>query len=211
MNVIEIVIILAGLGLYFAFRIRSARGTAGTAASQAARLERIRYVARFFKWLCCGGFGVVIFMAAVAIFLPERVGKASDMAGSISISVNGPILMRDFNPAYKALYPIFWLGLCALICRGIGFLYRMFANMEKGLIFGRDNVRCIRGIGWLLVAAPLLGMGFDLSKLIWSVDGPGMIDLSSLPNDLLKGLFVIFVAWIMDEGRKIQEEQELTV
>ena len=61
------------------------------------------------------------------------------------------------------------------------------------------------------MAAPLLGMGFDLSKLIWSVDGPGMIDLSSLPNDLLKGLFVIFVAWIMDEGRKIQEEQELTV
>jgi hypothetical protein len=25
------------------------------------------------------------------------------------------------------------------------------------------------------------------------------------------GLMIIFVAWIMDEGRKIQEEQELTV
>ncbi len=211
MNVIEIAIILAGLGLYFAFRIRSAQGTLGTAGSQVARLQRIRYVARFFKWLCCAAFGVVIFVAAVAIFLPERVGKASDMAGSISISVSGPIFLRDFKPEYKALYPIFWLLLCALIGRGIGYLHRIFANMEQGRIFCGDNVRCIRGIGWLLVAAPLLGVGFKLSKLIWSVDGPGMIDLSNLPNDLLMGLFVIFIAWIMDEGRKIQEEQELTV
>ena len=28
---------------------------------------------------------------------------------------------------------------------------------------------------------------------------------------LLAGIIIILVAWIMDEGRKIQEEQELTV
>jgi hypothetical protein len=28
---------------------------------------------------------------------------------------------------------------------------------------------------------------------------------------LLAGTIIIFIAWIMDEGRKIQEEQELTV
>jgi hypothetical protein len=28
---------------------------------------------------------------------------------------------------------------------------------------------------------------------------------------LLPGFVIIFIAWIMDEGRKIQEEQELTV
>ena len=211
MNVIEIAIILAGLGLYFAFRIRSAQGTFGTAASQAARLARIRYVARFFKWLCCAAFGVVIFIAAVAIFVPEQVGKASEMKeGSISFAMSGPILMSDFKPEYKALYPVFWLFLCAFLSRGIGFLHRIFTNMEKGFVFCRDNVRCIRSIGWLLVAAPLLRVGFELSKVIWSVDGTGIL-IWNLPNDLLKGFFVIFIAWIMDEGRKIQEEQELTV
>jgi hypothetical protein len=28
---------------------------------------------------------------------------------------------------------------------------------------------------------------------------------------LLAGVIIVLVAWIMDEGRKIQEEQELTV
>ena len=209
MNVIEIAIILVGLGFYFVFRIHSARSAVGTVGSQVARLERIRYVARFFIWLCCGAFGFMIFVTAFAIIMPGMVGKST--GAKVSVTVSGPILIQDFDPAYKALYPVFWLGLCALGCWGIGFLHRLFANMEKGVLFGRDNVRCIRGIGWLLVAAPLLAVGFDLSKLIWSVAGPGMIDLSSLPNDMLKGLFVIFIAWIMDEGRKIQEEQELTV
>ena len=35
------------------------------------------------------------------------------------------------------------------------------------------------------------------------------MDLSTTP--IFGGLFIIFFAWIMDEGRKIQEEQELTV
>jgi len=30
-------------------------------------------------------------------------------------------------------------------------------------------------------------------------------------NSIFIGLLIIFVSWIMDEGRKIQEEQELTV
>jgi hypothetical protein len=35
------------------------------------------------------------------------------------------------------------------------------------------------------------------------------MDLSLTP--VFAGLMIIFIAWIMDEGRKIQEEQELTV
>ena len=30
-------------------------------------------------------------------------------------------------------------------------------------------------------------------------------------QELIVGLVVVLVAWIMDEGRKIKEEQELTV
>jgi hypothetical protein len=31
------------------------------------------------------------------------------------------------------------------------------------------------------------------------------------PVELAAGLLIVLIAWIMDEGRKIQEEQELTV
>jgi hypothetical protein len=56
-------------------------------------------------------------------------------------------------------------------------------------------------------------MCFEASKLIWSVldDSGKTISLALDPTQFLLGPFVIFIAWIMDEGRKIQEEQELTV
>ncbi len=40
--------------------------------------------------------------------------------------------------------------------------------------------------------------------LSWSMLPPIIISL-------FPGIFIFFIAWIMDEGRKIQEEQELTV
>jgi hypothetical protein len=36
-------------------------------------------------------------------------------------------------------------------------------------------------------------------------------DMALSTTPVFIGLLIIFVAWIMDEGRKIQEEQELTV
>jgi hypothetical protein len=217
MNVIELLLIFLGIGLYYAYRIRFARSGA-EADSQEARLTRIRFVARFFKWICCAGFGFVVFAAVIALAMPEMVGTKADLAGAVKAAATGPvvtmsapIVLGDFKADCRWLYPVFWLLVLAFISRGIGFFYRLFSNLESGMVFGRDNVRCIQGIGWLLVAAPLLAVGFELSKLIWSVAGPGMIDLSNMPSDLLKGLFVLFIAWIMDEGRKIQEEQALTV
>lgn len=213
MNVIEIALVLLGYGIYVAFRFHQANA----ATAHQSRLDRIRYVACFFKWISCAGFGCVFFVAAIAIFAPDMVGKnlnhtgSTSMSGPISISVSGPILIGDFKPVYRWLYPIFWIFLIAFICRGIGFFYRLFGNLEKGVIFGRDNVRCIRGIGLLLVVAPLLGVGFEISKLVWAVQVPVLIDTANVPSDLFEGFFVIFIAWIMDEGRKIQEEQELTV
>jgi uncharacterized membrane protein YdcZ (DUF606 family) len=40
----------------------------------------------------------------------------------------------------------------------------------------------------------------------WQLNG-----LISLLISFVPGLLILFIAWIMDEGRKIQEEQELTV
>jgi hypothetical protein len=202
MNVIEIALVLLAYGIYVAFRLRQAKG-------HQARLDRIRYVARFFKWICYAGFGLMIYMDAVAIFLPDMVTPLGSLAKTGLVS--GPFILAEFEPKLKWLYPIFWLLLAAFFCRGIWFFYRLFSNLEKGILFGSDNVRCIRCIGWWLVAASLLGIIIEASKIIWTISGPGMIDLSDLGPSLLRGFFVIFVAWIMDEGRKIHEEQELTV
>jgi hypothetical protein len=38
-----------------------------------------------------------------------------------------------------------------------------------------------------------------------------LLSMHYVDSNLLIGFVIIFIAWIMDEGRKIQEEQELTV
>jgi len=37
------------------------------------------------------------------------------------------------------------------------------------------------------------------------------LGLFTVLTTLIPGFLILFIAWIMDEGRKIQEEQELTV
>ena len=142
--------------------------------------------------------------------MPEIVGPTADARGVI-ITAYSPIVKLDFRPETMWLYPVFWILFGAFVLRGIGFFYRLFANLEKGIIFGAENVRCVRNIGWWLVAVPFLSMSFEVTKFIWAVPTDCTVDLFNLPTDLMKGFFVIFIAWIMDEGRKIQEEQELTV
>lgn len=176
------------------------------------RLKRIQKVARFFKWVSVAAFVFVISLAALAIVRPEMVKPAGSASHSFGgVTINSSIILDQFEPGVKWLYPILWIVLAVFYCRAIWFFYGLFKNLTNGIIFHRDNVWYIRNLGWWLVAYPFVRIGFDLSKLIWMTDGPGMIDLSGLPNQLIFGFFVIFVAWIMDEGRKIQEEQALTV
>jgi hypothetical protein len=80
-------------------------------------------------------------------------------------------------------------------------LYHLFRLYERGILFSAKNVRDIRFLGYYLI-----------------IDWVVIYQLESLShrmalsfNQPFIGLMVIFVAWIMDEGRKIQEEQDLTV
>lgn len=52
----------------------------------------------------------------------------------------------------------------------------------------------------------LLGLG----SFVFSMQAT-LHDLALSTAPVFVGLFIIFVAWIMDEGWKIQAEQELTV
>jgi hypothetical protein len=88
--------------------------------------------------------------------------------------------------------------------------YRLLNLYEKGIIFSAANVRLLGRIGHL---------GFSYGLL--NVCGPVIISGKLIIPDFLVaaasspwvigGLFVVVISHIMDEGRKIQEEQELTV
>ena len=100
-------------------------------------------------------------------------------------------------PASTILIEIVRLGL--FMC-GVIFLSRLFFFFGCGKIFAIENVRCVRWIGLTIV---LDAFAVFLEAL--------MNRNVFLGLQWLVGLFVVLLSWIADEGRKIQEEQELTV
>lgn len=111
-------------------------------------------------------------------------------------------------------------------------LAKLFYYYERGLIFATETIRCIKMLGvicvlsWLffniqyfisdhhaapqpIAASPFRTVSapvemFRIGFFNFSIHGINI-------GQLLAGIIIVVIAWIMDEGRKIQEEQELTV
>lgn len=87
---------------------------------------------------------------------------------------------------------------------------RLLELYEKGIIFAVKNVSQIRRLGTLAIFYGVLTACRPIFE-------KHEIEFQTLPLNILlspwviMGCFIIIIAWIMDEGRKIQEEQELTV
>ena len=114
------------------------------------------------------------------------------------------------------------IGLAAgLILAAVAACYQLLCLYEKGIFFSARNVRLLGRIGYLAVSYKLLGVVGNLLISAWNgwigsfPFYPILIwvDICQLAISplIIGGLFLIVVSRIMDEGRKIQEEQELTV
>jgi len=108
-------------------------------------------------------------------------------------------------------------------------LTKLFRFYERGLIFATETIRCIKALGilcvinWLLLLAEHLNPEAAAIRLSMAAPPPNAkvylfhLDFFSFSiyginvGLLLAGIIIVTIAWIMDEGRKIQEEQELTV
>jgi len=120
-------------------------------------------------------------------------------------------------------FPVIWYCLLA----------KLFGLYAKGNIFGADCIRCIKWAGFVCVSGWLLSTSVQVCFQINDghlFNGGGrppihftgfsltLFDVFFIRNIeyidfglLVLGIAVVLIAWIMDEGRKIQEEQELTV
>jgi hypothetical protein len=134
---------------------------------------------------------------------------------------------------------IFVVVMCQFVlCVWYWKLAQLFHFYERGLIFAAGAIRCIKVLGLFCVINWLLGFVFHL--LPKPSSGPGFgaghtkayfyavtfparqaYHMGFFSNFdfgtgigfglLVMGVIIFLIAWIMDEGRKIQEEQELTV
>ena len=160
-----------------------------------ARLKRIKIVSLIFR-VFLGLFVAMIVLSAESCMesgLPKNpFGPAALSYFLIHIFVN-PSPM----PIVSVVIELIRLGL--FIC-GIVLVNWLFVLFERGKFFAAVNVRCARWIGLVIVAD---GVADFTQQLMYR-------EITFGPEPLI-GLFVVLISWIADEGRKIQEEQELTI
>jgi len=110
------------------------------------------------------------------------------------------ILLASIKPAATML--AFW------------FLYKLLGYYREGIIFTADNVAAIRKIGWALVF-------IDISEMVQTlVTGPlltvynitsGYISAQLKVDFLIVGIFIVLVAYVMDMGRELKEQDNLVI
>lgn len=116
------------------------------------------------------------------------------------------------------------LGLAVtFIPLGIGmlclwWLVRLFSCFSNGEIFTQSTVKYIRYLGWTMVAGVVATPIYDaiLTFVLTMHNPPGerlvSISLESADfEELITAGVIILVSWIMEEGRKLREADELTV
>jgi hypothetical protein len=119
------------------------------------------------------------------------------------------------------------LGMHYFLCVGYAvefwFAYKLFSFYARGDLFTPQVVRYMRWIGITSVLVGIWSVCHETSMSVnagylkyppssgWEIFSWFQHSFYLLAFNLLLGFVFIFVAWIMDEGRKIQEEQELTV
>ncbi len=99
------------------------------------------------------------------------------------------------------------------------FLIKLFDLYEKGEIFSIQHVRYIRNIGYALLVGQLIiePIYQFATGVILTIHNPPKHSFASITLDqtnigiLLMAFLLILISWIVVEGCKLREEQQLTI
>lgn len=98
------------------------------------------------------------------------------------------------------------------------YLIKLFQLYSKNIIFSTKNVFYIRKICFMLFLQVLAGLAVQpFISLILTMDAPpgGHIIGIGIGSDEVSNLIIagiaLLISWIMEEGRKLEEETILTV
>lgn len=106
----------------------------------------------------------------------------------------------------------------AAMIYGLLKLRELFGLYEKGLIFTEKNVTCFRSLGRTLIIWVICDVVKNslISIVLTLPNPPGhrMITVGLYSADftaIFVGIVILIIAWVMDEARKIQEDQALII
>jgi hypothetical protein len=186
-----ILFLLAGRLVLLAFRFKNRKST----SDKVVRQKRIKNASLMVQ--CLLGLSLLLGVCWVVAFLFGWPLPGHDKIRIVISHSHIYTSPAEMPPAIFAL----WLVKAGLGIASAVVLFALFHLYGRGILFSARNVLFIRFFGYWII-------------IDWIIDYQMQgalrdMDLSLTP--VFGGLLIIFIAWIMDEGRKIQEEQELTV
>ena len=195
MNAMELTLCLLVVAGLFWIRRYLRKATSNAPDNHPRRLARIRNASLVFQLFI--GISYLFVLYWVLAFLMGWPFFAEPKVRIVISHSHIYTAPADMPPIILTLY----LLKTALGLWGAAVLFALFRLYGQGILFTARNVRHLRFLGYWL----MLGWAIDYQMQSSLRD----MDLSTTP--VLVGLMILFVAWIMDEGRKLQEEQALTV
>ena len=165
------------------------------------RMNRIQKVSKCIRLFLQYGFPLLVVGILVLTYLagshkitlPEPSRQSEAGSGSVSIAHAGAI---ELWTVLSLIVYLFWYRTAL----------KLFGFFEEGILFTAETVRCIQILGGIYFARFLVQLG-----LYFIVLSPDIHWLGAGSSDLFTGFLIIFIGWLIDEARKIQEEQVLTV
>jgi len=174
-----------------------------------ARMRRIQKVSGVVSTLCkyLMGIAFILFLVGVVVIF-SGIDRGFIRLEGIEIRANqltvgGRIILALFVGFYGTV-----------LFKGLYHLGRLFDNYSRGEIFTKDSVTQIMRLGFVaLLAAGVKISAFPVAVILILTHKPDMASASlTIPfTQLIVGGLVILISWIMDTGRLLREENELTI
>jgi hypothetical protein len=156
-------------------------------------------------------FGRYARVVCSAVFAFGLIGSlVMLLTGALGLNTPTPISDITLTPQLK-LWVLPLEALVLGLSLGVVFqLYRLFGNLATGAIYTAENVRRVRNVGLLWLAAALLGV---MLPVVWAaLVAVGFIEPSDPPklagwlsvweslNSVLAAGLVLLVSWVMEIG-----------
>lgn len=190
-----------------------------------SRISKVSKIVRI--WLVLAIFFQVAIYAALLFFTEQNatnfhisIDGGFDVAGPFATpsgnesDLGKALIEQDFN----ALALLGWVDVL-IYCLLYFFLYRLFSLYQQGQIFTQSNIHQFKCLGYTMLAWVLIDLIYpNLLVLVLRLSGlapePLPLELSVNSTDLKQlmiGLMIYVIGWVMTEAKTLQQEQELTI
>lgn len=128
------------------------------------------------------------------------------------------LIQLPIPPGIRITAGVVSFALAALDMAIVWMLIRLFSLYRIGKFFLAENVTCLWNISKLLllqaIATPVFKMLIAMLLSFSNPPGQRMLSIGLSSHDLsaaMTGGIVFVIAYVMEEGRKLQDEQSLTI